>query len=646
MGGNRQRRRRRRRIQQERRKRQVRQPPNEDLVPWMGLLMVHVLASEECSAAEAGLVVVQLPATMPPLTVPTVVRLASLERAVEVADEALKIAPGSRNALAFAAQVAIEQGDIGRAQSLISAAWSAGEPDEGLRQNRAAILLAAGSLVEAVPEIETLCAEYPHHWGPQALRARVLALADQRVALDPQAACPCGSGRPSGACCRPVASDALCRFREGADLAGLSERLRAYLADLDGFMAFVDHRWQRVDGGPGVTAADAATRPSLRVVWGAALVAAAPGTQAGWAVSGDQPPVLEAFASLPDVEGGCPAAIRECLLRARFGLWQMQPDGDGPGLVVDDLLTGMKVCAAPGPGLRAGVADPWSVIVGPLVRDTGVWRVFPGFAVLSPRQADRFVGQVHRMVGLTEAAEGGAAWGAGIIPPSMLAEAGPAIPADLAELMLSMAWRALPDLLPDACAGAEDARRGDVRALVAADDVPAIWAGLLERDDMVPTDDELLWTGHPVSGADPARWSLDDAVQPARAAARIDEDFLAIWADSEECLADLLAISQGLEPSARIARRAAGPGTGSALWASPSGPDDEALARWQQAWPEEALFSLGCRTPREAAGGVERRLLLELELRELEFWAARARRHGLPAPDMAAIRERLELKDR
>jgi hypothetical protein len=50
-------------------------------------------------------------------------------------------------------------------------AWSAGEPDLGLRQTRAAVLVAAGCVTGALPEIDALCAGCPDYFVPQALRA-------------------------------------------------------------------------------------------------------------------------------------------------------------------------------------------------------------------------------------------------------------------------------------------------------------------------------------------------------------------------------------------------------------------------------------------------------------------------------------------
>ncbi len=115
----------------------------DDFAVWGVRLLTHVLASEACSTDEAAEVVVEFPVTFPPLMVPVVVGQSCLRRVVDIAEAALRLAPGSRNALAFAAQVATAEGDHVRARLLMEGAWTAGEPDSGLRQTRAAVLVAA-----------------------------------------------------------------------------------------------------------------------------------------------------------------------------------------------------------------------------------------------------------------------------------------------------------------------------------------------------------------------------------------------------------------------------------------------------------------------------------------------------------------------
>jgi len=131
----------------------------DDFAVWGVHLLTHVLASEACSAEEAAELVVEFPATFPPLMVPVVVGQSCLRRVVDIAAAALRLAPASRNALAFAAQVATADGDHARANLLLEEAWSAGEPDSGLRQTRAAVLVAAGRVADAIPEIELLCVD-------------------------------------------------------------------------------------------------------------------------------------------------------------------------------------------------------------------------------------------------------------------------------------------------------------------------------------------------------------------------------------------------------------------------------------------------------------------------------------------------------
>jgi hypothetical protein len=189
----------------------------------------------------------------------------------------------------------------------------------------------------------------------------------------------------------------------------------------------------------------------------------------------------------------------------------------------------------------------------------------------------------------------------------MLPEMGPPPPPEVATVMVNTANGMLPELLAEARLGrmpqlnADDEVVVNVQARVTADDVGALWARLLEWDDIhLQPADELRWTGRPLDA---------------------------------------------LEPSAVVSRRATSTGgQPSAPWAGPKGSSAEAVALWEQQWPDQAAFALDGRTPREAVESIENHPRLELVLRELEFHAARVRRHGRPAPNMAAVREQLGMK--
>jgi hypothetical protein len=226
----------------------------------------------------------------------------------------------------------------------------------------------------------------------------------------------------------------------------------------------------------------------------------------------------------------------------------------------------------------------------------------------------------------------------------------------------------LPELLAEARLGrmpqlnADDEVVVHVQARVTADDVGALWAGLLERDDIhLRPGDVLWWSGRPLDDTDHSRMALrlpDRGFAAGRAVPahegdgvlikamiRMDEGCLAIWANSTERVHGILAVIREIEPSAVVARSAASTGgEPPAPWAGPKGTSAEAVALWEQQWPDQAVFALDCRTPQEAAESIENYPRLELVLRELEFQAARIRRQGRPAPNMAAIRERLGMK--
>jgi hypothetical protein len=130
-----------------------------------------------------------------------------------------------------------------------------------------------------------------------------------------------------------------------------------------------------------------------------------------------------------------------------------------------------------------------------------------------------------------------------------------------------------------------------------------------------------------------------------KAMVRIDEGCLAIWANSGERIDGILAVICEVEPSAVVARMATSTGgEPPAPWADPKPTSGQAVGLWEQQWPDQVVFALDCRTPREAAESIESQPRLELVLRELEFHAAHVRRQGHPAPNMAAVRERLGMK--
>ena len=583
---------------------------SDDFAVWGVHLLTHVLASEAYSPEEAAEVVVEFPVTFPPLMVPVVVGQSCLRRVVDIAQAALRRAPASANALAFAAQVATAEGDHARANLLMEEAWSAGEPDQGLRQTRAVILVAAGDVVKAIPEIDAQCVDSPDYFVPQALRAETLTLLERRVAGPAGEACTCGSGLPYAGCCREAELDALRRFEDRTDLEDLIRKLHAHLADLDGFISAAGEEWRRAHrqwwgGDYSLSESDLV----LIALWGAGVIAPAPATATRWAVSGGRGTVLEDFARLPEVRERHGKLIDAWVESARFGVWQVDPHQRGPGLILDDLLTGLKIYAAVEPGVRDDVADPWTVLVGPMVPDGGIWRSLPGLVVLSPAEADILVGRVNELASVVvECGPGDAPQlGVGAIPPSMLPEMGPPPPPEVARVLVDTANAMLPELLAEARLGripqvnADDEVVVNVRARVAADDAGALGTGFPEQDDIhLRPGDELRWTGYPL-----------DALEPSAVVSR-------------------MATSTGGEPSAP--------------WAGPKGTSAEAVALWEQQWPDQAAFALDGRTPREAAESIENHLRLELVLRELEFHAARVRRQGRPAPNMAAVRERLGMK--
>ena len=597
----------------------------------------------EGSPDDAAKLIVRSTFSFPPLMVSMVAGLSSMRRVAEVAAAAVRLAPANRRALAFAAQAALLEGDQDRALSFLNRALSSGEADEGLRQTHAAVLLASGRIAEAIREVDFLCLGDPEGFGPQSLRAEALTLMQRRVTGPAGVACSCGSGRPYVACCREAEADALRRFGDRADLDALVATVLAYLPDLDGFLPFAAEPWDRAyRSWHGEGYVFSSSEILLRDLRAAGTVGPPPdetepeGPNALFTV-------LELLARLPEVRGGSGDLIDAWAGGwAMLGVWQVTPDQRGPGTMVTDLLTGLRVYADLGAGTREELGQ-WSVFVGMIVSFDGLWRALPGFVALSPSEADILVARVHELAGVISERDPDVPSERPVetIPHSMWIEASPAPPAVVA-LVACTALEFLPEVLAESLAGrtrlAIDDENVQVRARITADDIGAIWTGLVERDDILcHRCDELWWLARLDSG--------DDGSASMQNTIRMDDGSLAISLASAGHLDRLLAAIGDIEPSAMVARKttrctSAPP----APWAAPSGVDDQAIALWEQQWPDEASFALHCCTPREAAESIDSQPQLELVLRELEFHAERVRREGRAAPDMTAVRERLGME--
>jgi hypothetical protein len=595
---------------------------------WAAILVPHVLASEEFPPDEAAALVLEFAVPFPALMVPLVIGHSSVRRVAEVAMTALRLAPESPRALAFAAQVAAVQGDHARASDLMDAAWSAGDGNDALRQVRVVVMVSSGRILAALPQIDALYAEQPDRFGPQALRAEALTLLERRASGPAGTACACGSSLPYADCCQAGDLEALRRFGDRTDLDALSAML---LAHLDGFTSHAADEWEQASGRRWRdVSSPTASELVLRRLWAA-------DRRAGGNV-------LESFAALPEVRRSHGDLVDAWVGSARMGMWQVDPDQRGPGVMLVDLLSNVKIYAAVDPVLQNDGVFPWSVLVGWTVPVGGIWRSLPGHVVLSPAEADRMLGRVHDVVGVTRKREPDVPSEppAEAIPPRMLTDPGPPHPPHVVPLMLAAATGMLPELLAEARAHRPSRATGNdevasVRARIDADDLGALWSGLLDRGDIhCQSCDELSWS------VDQGLESCNEGGESIGARVRLDDGCLTASAGSRDHLDDILAVMRHIEPSTLVAREAVSrAGAPPAPWASPAGVSSSAVARWVQRWPDEAAFELHCSTPREAADDIKTHPLLELLLRELEFHAAGVRREGRPAPDMAAVRERL-----
>ena len=586
----------------------------------------------------------------------------SAERMAAIAAEVVRQAPDSLTTLSFGAQAASLRGDHTLAVAHIDAALARAEEDANLRTTRAAVLVEAGRIADALDDIGRLCRAEPENPVAQGLRAVALAEADQRTGGPPAGSCPCGSGRAFSRCCGPREAAALRQFSERAGWDELRSAVLEYATRTEDLTDAILDTWsqaqERCPGGTALAPWD--PELGLALDWG--LTAITFGDPDG---GGDDVPALAAFSADPEVIDERPGLSHQWLAHHRFGAWQCPPGQEGPGLELVDLVSGLTIYADV-PGALSAI-EPWAVLLALMVPDEeGTWRSGGGLVVLSPMEGDELVGRILEMArGLPDASLARTLRKVPPnVPPALLAEQGTIARLDIGDLLSGILTGSLPELAAAARIlrapqlNSDDEPVEMVDATIPLGNVQGVRAALRRRSDMTPSPGgDLVWTGR-VLGSDQGKplltAPLGRGARPeparegeivARALLRFSKGALMVSVNSRPRLDAVLALLREIDPGAAVVEEQGEVPGHTAVWEKTlGGVSPDAVAAWERAWPDQPLRALDSLTPRRAARLPRQRLRLELVLRELEFHAAQARRAGYPIPNLAALRASLRME--
>ncbi|HEU5002322.1 MAG TPA: hypothetical protein VFW71_06025 [Actinomycetota bacterium] len=611
----------------------------------------------------------------PGLLAEELVEALGLERVVRLAGALIDQDPAGTTPLLFAAQAATLAGDPGRALELLERVRTRGS-EIAILTTRAAALAAAGQLARAAADLEEVC------WGDlfgrdgQVLRARVLGAIHRRLAMPGETSCPCGSHRPFARCCQPAEREVVRRFSDGSRLAHLRAAYESYARGSDWWLLPDDER----EVGEFTCLEDWYWRPDVPVDDWFARTAAAPWHAAerewfgrigefaaradralrfDWALTmlperPERQSVVSQFAWGERSAGPLSALAMDWMSHHRFGAWQVGPQAPGPGLLVTEMVTGLTLYAAVRP---AAPPPPWSVLLAMMVPDEGVWRPGAGLVALSPVEGDAFVSYALRFGARTPRRPAGrpADPVAAEVAPGLLGETDPLADQAACEAADRVAqhfpYLAVAARFTRAAADLDDGEPWEwLEARFTVPDWPALRRLLEHREDVIAGPRaELWWYRTPVSGLAreraaefPARPHCDRPGLPqrftgAKAVLRREPKVVVLQASSRRRYEEALAALRELAPTLTVVSEwCETPGVDAPFWAG----DEAGSAEWEAMWAATPHPRLGGLTPRQAMTSTFRGAL-EVQLRDLEYHAHRARLAGHPAPDVGRLRDLL-----
>lgn len=585
-----------------------------------------------------------------PIVVPSFAIKADVERARAVVAAALeqKVGPTS---LSLAADLALLEGRPRQAEEhLIRALGMADSPELQLRM--AGALEAQGKLAAAVEVLDRTLAAHAGLGAQHLARGDLLADLLRRE-VQPAADCPCGSGRAYEKCCQPAGRRVLDRFGDRTRLLHLQDAVGRFMRsrpDLEHAFATAMETWVRVG----------AVSEEELAAWIETAKSDPARREAGtlkmmreWAwlmpVVGEEETILGIYAHDPDAAADVARLAKDAVGWAMWGLWELTDPTADPGVVVTELLTGVRLHVEVPASLLAGLSR-WSVLLGYFVPVDGVWRCGSGLVSASPVEGREVAHQfVDALLDLKDklGREGRplVAWARHVhdeLTSLWLPKAADNPTDALAGYVMLvramaptlMSWLRAQHTPPNA----DDHEPAEfVEARLGVANGRAAWRALKTHPDFVEEGDQLGW----LSTAELDEYGEESALRGLLSA---QKNVLVAEVDSGDDVVELLDVLAGLGHPARVLEEELVSSNDfdddvpTAPVTLPDDPDEVAAAL--RAWPDRPLEVLDGITPRQALTRYRAVAAVEMLVRYLEY---EADTRQLVNADTDALREELGL---
>lgn len=562
------------------------------------------------------------------------------------------------------AVLAAIRGDLAEVVRLLTPLYEE-EPEEAYGIHLMGALHRQGRVADAIDLIRAAVTK-TGHLVSQLDMLDFLAAASYQVD-DPPVRCTCPSGGPWSVCCGPRLGAHLADLGDRRRLPEMIERMRRYW---DGYHLTP---WRQEQA----TQWDLPQWPTRRHAGGRFGFELA--ELRAWAMGGDNGDEADDtdcplgwFSELDSTSPHDARLAKDWALYGRTGLWLYAFAGDEPGPppeLLYDLVGGEPVTVDIDPAIVEQLA-PWSVILGTIVPDRGLWRLVPIFLVLDPEEGDLLAAEIEAMT-LTVvddlAGKRGRPRRPRHRPMGVEASYDDMFDSDFADLASKVCIAALPGL----CATVEDMRQGPTplsntdgeRLVFLKSRFPGIDRAAMERlvdahPDLEVVDDEYVWWGKHLSRsqieqqrtilaakAGTEGWSLQDLEPPdeqrwVRGHLGWEGDELIVEVNSTERLDTFIEL---------IAPISGGPPTIEETPAPPGPPRPRIMTfgsqaeadLWAETFPDDPNPRFGDLSARQAWADPETYPKVETMLRRFEWETWHLRRQGLPAPDIEAMRSRI-----
>ena len=602
------------------------------------------------------------------------------ERAEEIADAALDLAPSTLGPLLLRAEVAEIAGDDITAVPLYEQVLELDDQPVH-RWCYALSLQGCGRLADSMDVLEDLLRADPGDDSAHDAYRDVLREMDERLgSLDDEDPCPCGSGAFYEPCCMAREGAALERFEDRRVFDELREELSAYLSRPERTRLVLDAlgEWLDEAGDDDDIETEPALAPDETQLFEEWVLAA------GLVPIEDEDP--EAATSLLATFAGDPGTAVDSARRAldwhehcHYGLWVVEDPVARPTVSLREILTGRRMWVEMPPAQLKDRAR-WEVLLGYVVPIDGIWRAGGSFTPLTPAIGDevaRDALEIVESVALGLISESGGRPPRSLFPDDMF-ELPPSLRVGWEEphplpsyLIENIVRQAFPTLVrearrlssrPISLQNMDGEPLELIKASISLEDPSRLRAAAPDHPDLEPYDDEIVWHGRELTPSERDQQlaillekgfevhEMDDPGRWVRAHLSWAGDSLTAEVNSRERLAALLDLLERIAGGASIQEETTLdpsqdlplPPSSAVSLRSVSPREDEA---WRRAWVDEPVPSLSGMTPRAASRSKRGRILLEAMLRHFEYEADRTAAAGGTPRDIRALRTELGLSE-